>query len=97
MTVAAYAVAVRVRSDVSALTTANQQLGNVSGLVTTTLNSLNQAATTMTQMRDVLVDLANGQTQGDQRTQYLTQYKSDLAQLKSFFQDSSYSGADADW
>ena len=89
---AAYAVATRVRSDVSALTTANQQLGNVSGLITTTLNSLNQASSTLTNMRDVLVDLANGQTQGDQRSQYIAQYKSDLSQLKSYFQDSSYSG-----
>ncbi len=35
---AAYAVAQRVRSDVSALTTANQQLGGVQGLLSTTVH-----------------------------------------------------------
>ena len=34
---AAYAVAQRVRSDVGALTSANQQLGNVQGLLSTTV------------------------------------------------------------
>ena len=33
---AAYAIAQRVRSDVGALTSANQQLGNVKGLLSTT-------------------------------------------------------------
>jgi flagellin len=42
---AAYAVAQRVRSDVSALTSANQQLGNVQGLLTTTLSGLNESPT----------------------------------------------------
>jgi flagellin len=89
---AAYAVAQRVRSDVGALTAANQQLGNVTGLLTTTVNSLNSASTEMISMRDVLVALANGQVQGDQRSQYIAQYKTDLTQLKSFFEDSSYEG-----
>jgi flagellin len=43
---AAYAVAQRVRSDVGALTSANQQLGNVTGLVTTTLTALNSESNT---------------------------------------------------
>ena len=67
---AAYAVAVRVRSDVSALTTANQQLGNVTGLLTTTLSSLNSASTEMTTMRNTLEELA-ASTPGSTRTQYL--------------------------
>ena len=39
---AAYAVAQSVRSSVSALTTANQQLGNVQGLLSTTSSALNR-------------------------------------------------------
>jgi flagellin len=89
---AAYAVAQSVRSDVSALTAANQQLGGVQGLLSTTTTSLNDISNLMSSMRDVLVDLANGNTTGDQRTQYVQQYNSYLANLKSYIQDSSYNG-----
>ena len=89
---AAYAVAQRVRSDVSALTTANQQLGGVQGLLSTTNTSLNDTQNTMSSMRDVLVALASGNVSGNQRTQYEAQYKSLLANVKSFIQDASYNG-----
>jgi len=89
---AAFAVAVRVRSDVSALSAANQQLGNVTGVLTTTTTSLTQASSEMSSMRTVLIALANGSTQGDTRTQYIAQYKSELAQLKTYFTDSAYQG-----
>ena len=89
---AAYAVAQRVRSDVSALTTANQQLGGVQGLLSTTSTSLNDVQNTMSSMRDVLVALASGNVSGNQRTQYEAQYTSLLANVKSFIQDASYNG-----
>jgi flagellin len=89
---AAYAVAQRVRSDVGALTSANQQLGNVKGLLSTTISGLNNISTTMNSMRDVLVKLADGDTGGNTRSQYEDQYKSLLANVKTFIQDSSYSG-----
>ena len=89
---AAYAVAQRVRSDVSALTTANQQLGGVQGLLSTTNTSLNDIQNTMSSMRDVLVALASGNVSGNQRTQYEQQYSSLLANVKSFIQDASYNG-----
>ncbi|MGC8477070.1 MAG: flagellin [Acetobacteraceae bacterium] len=89
---AAYAVAQRVRSDVSALTTANQQLGGVQGLLSTTNTALNDAQNTMSSMRDVLVALASGNVSGNQRTQYEQQYASLLANVKSFIQDASYNG-----
>ena len=57
---AAYAVAQSVRSTVGALTTANQQLGNVQGLLSTTQSGLNDISNTMASMRDVLVKLADG-------------------------------------
>src|ERR1041384_2754072 len=56
---AAYAVAQSVRSTVGALTTANQQLGNVQGLLSTTQSGLNNISNTMASMRDVLLDLAD--------------------------------------
>lgn len=89
---AAYAVAQRVRSDVSALTTANQALGGVQGLLSTTLSGLNNISNTLTSMRDVLVNLASGSTQGTQRTQYEDQYNSLLANVKTFVQDAGYNG-----
>jgi flagellin len=46
----------------------------------------------MSSMRDVLVALSNGNTTGDQRTQYAQQYNSYLANLKSYIEDSSYNG-----
>ena len=89
---AAYAVAQGVRSSVQALTSANEQLGNVQGLLSTTLTGLNSASDEMITMRALLVKLADGSITSDERGQYVTQYKSDLAQLKSFFEDSSYFG-----
>ncbi|MBN9509359.1 MAG: flagellin [Alphaproteobacteria bacterium] len=89
---AAYAVAQRVRSDVGALTSANQQLGNVEGLISTTLSGLTDVSNTMSSARDVLVKLADGNTQGTQRTQYVQQYQSLLANIQTFFQDADYNG-----
>ena len=89
---AAYAVAPRVRSDVSSLTSANQQLGGVQGLLSTTSSALNDVSTLMTSMRNVLVSLANGNTSGTQRTQYTAQYNSLLANVKSDIENASYNG-----
>ena len=55
---AAYAVAQSIRSSVGSLTTANQQLGNVQGLLSTTQTGLNNISNTMASMRDVLVEMA---------------------------------------
>lgn len=87
---AAFAVAQRVRSDVGALGSANQQLGNVKGLISTTLTGLNAVSNTLKDAREVLVKLADSNTQGDQRTQYTAQYNSLLANVKTFLQDAGY-------
>jgi flagellin len=89
---AAYAVAQSVRSTVGALTTANQQLGNVQGLLSTTQSGLNNISNTMASMRQVLVSLSDANVNGNQRTQYIAQYKSLLANVKTFVQDAGYSG-----
>ncbi|MCC6718352.1 MAG: flagellin [Acetobacteraceae bacterium] len=87
---AAYAVAQRVRSDVGALTSANQQLGNVKGLISTTITGLNSVSNTLKDAREILVKLADNNTTGDQRNQYVAQYQSKLANVKSFLQDAGY-------
>ena len=89
---AAYAIAQTVRSAVGALTSANQQLGNVQGLLSTTQSGLNNISNTMASMRDVLVKLSDGNTQGNDRTNYEQQYKSLLSNLQTFIQDASYNG-----
>ena len=89
---AAYAVAQRVRSDVNALTSANQQLGNVQGLLSTTSTALNNVSNTLSSARDVLVKLADSNTQGTQRAQYIQQFKSLVTNIKTFFQDATYNG-----
>jgi flagellin len=89
---AAYAIAQNIRSTVGALTSANQQLGNVQGLLSTTQTGLNNVSNTMASMRDVLVKLSDGNVQGNDRTNYEQQYKSLLSNLQTFIQDASYNG-----
>jgi flagellin len=89
---AAYAIAQGVRSDVGALTSANQQLGNVQGLLSTTQSGLNNVSNTLTDMRQVLVKLSDNNVSGDERTQYAAQYASDVAQIKGYVQDANYNG-----
>ncbi|HVZ08740.1 flagellin [Rhodopila sp.] len=89
---AAYAIAQSVRSTVGSLTSANQQLGGVQGLLSTTQSGLNDVSNTMASMRDVLLKLADQNVSGNERTQYAAQYTSYLAQVKTFIQDANYNG-----
>ena len=89
---AAYAIAQNVRSTVGALTSANQQLGGVQGLLSTTQSGLNNISNTMSSMRNVLVKLSDGNVQGNDRTNYEKQFNSMLLNVKTFVQDASYNG-----
>src|ERR1700712_845092 len=89
---AAYAIAQSVRASVGALTSSNEQLGNVQGLLSVTQKGLGQVSNMMGSMRDVLVRLSDGNVQGNDRTNYEQQYKSLLANLQTFVQDASYNG-----
>jgi flagellin len=89
---AAYAIAQNVRSTVGALTSANQQLGNVQGLLSTTQSSLNNISNTMGSMRDVLVKLSDSSVTSTDRTNYIAQYNSLLANVKTFIEDGNYNG-----
>ncbi len=89
---AAYAIAQGIRSTVGALTSANQQLGNVQGLLSTTQSGLNNISNMMGSMRDVLVKLSDSSVQGTDRTNYEQQYTSMLANVKTFIQDANYNG-----
>lgn len=89
---AAYAIAQGIRSTVGALTSANQQLGNSQGLLATTQAGLNNISNTMTSMRDVLVKLSDSSVTGSDRTNYIAQYDSMLANVQTFIQDANYDG-----
>jgi flagellin len=89
---AAYAIAQGVRSTVGALTSANQQLGNVQGLLSTTQSGMNDISNTMASMRTVLLKLADPSVIGNDRANYISQYTTLLANVKSDIQDAGYNG-----
>jgi flagellin len=89
---AAYAIAQGIRSTVGALTSANQQLGNATGLLNTTQTGLNNISNMMASMRDVLVKLSDSNVIGNERTDYEKQYASQLANVRTFIQDAAYNG-----
>src|SRR5690348_6567775 len=55
---AAFAVAQRVRGDMAGLTSANEQLGGMKGLIDTTLGSLKQVSDVMSDIKSVLEKLS---------------------------------------
>lgn len=89
---AAFAVAQQVRADIAGLTSANEQMGSVQGILDTTLSGLTKVSGTMTEIRGVLVKLADGTLSSSQRTQYQAQYDSLRTQVQNFIEDATYNG-----
>ncbi len=87
---AAFAIAQGIRSTVGALNSANQQLGGVQGLLSTTQAGLTNISNTLASARNVLVKLSDGDVQGNDRTNFEQQFKSLLANVKTFIQDASF-------
>ncbi len=90
---AAFAVAQRVRSDVSALTTANQQLGAAQGLVKVT----NDALTTISKefsdnAKSLLTNIASGSITADQRSKYVEDYKALVTRVANDVDGATYAG-----
>jgi flagellin len=88
----AFAVAQAVRSDVAGVTAVGEQLGGVKGVLQTTFASLSVVSDTMKQVRATLTRLADGSINGDQRTQYNTQYTLLTEQISDFIDDATYNG-----
>jgi flagellin len=80
----AFAVAQSVRSDIAGLTTANEQLGGLKGVIDVTLQGLGQVSKTMVELRTVLTRLADGTINGEQRNQYEQQYDQLRTQVELF-------------
>ncbi len=88
----AFAVAQKVRSDVSALTSVNQQLGNAQGLVTTTVSSLTSISNSFTDAKALLVKIADDSISDDQRDQYITSFKTLVSGVADDVDGSTYNG-----
>src|SRR5437763_1509735 len=89
---AAFAVAQRVRSDIGALTTVNQELGNAKGLVATALSGLSSISDSVNQAKSLLVQIADASISQTQRDQYVTAYKSLVARVADTVDASTYNG-----
>ena len=89
---AVFAVAQRVRADVAAITSVNEQLGGTKGLLETTMSALRNISDTMIKMKEVLVKLADGNLTDDTRTQYENQYEQLRANIQGFINDAGYNG-----
>ena len=88
----AYAVAQRVRSDVGALTSANEQLGNAKGLVGTALSALGKISDSVNTAKTLLVKIGDSSIAQDQRDQYVASYKSLVSQVATYVDGSTYNG-----
>ena len=89
---AAFAVAERVRSEIAATRSANEQLGGVKGLLAVGTKALENVSTTLTNLREVVVKLADGTITAEQRTQYQSQAKELSLNIQGFINDASYNG-----
>ncbi|WBV44595.1 flagellin [Pseudoroseomonas cervicalis] len=90
---AAYAVAQKVRADISGLNSANDQLGGVNGLLTSTLEAVNTVSKTLSDtVSDVLTKLSDSNLDAETRKQYTEQFKSLAKQMNTTLQDASYNG-----
>ena len=90
---AAYAVAQKVRADVTGLNSANDQLGGVNGLLTSTLKAVDTVSNTLaTDVSNVLTKLSDSNLDSETRKQYTEQFKSLAKQMNTTLQDASYNG-----
>ena len=88
----AYAVAERVRSDVSALGAVNSELGNAKGLVSTALSSLTALSSSLTDAKSLLVHIGDASITQDQRDQYVASYKALVTRVANTVDGSTYNG-----
>jgi flagellin len=87
---AAFAVAERVRGEIAATQSANEQLGGVQGLLDVTQAALGNISSTLQSLKTLTVKLADGNISSDQRSQYQAQALQLSNNIKSFINDASY-------
>jgi len=89
---AAFAVAERIRGDIAATNSANQQLGGVKGLLDVTNAALENVSTSLKKLKELTVKLADGTITTEQRTQYQTQAREITENIQAYITDASYNG-----
>jgi flagellin len=89
---AAYAVAERVRGEVAANTSANEQLGGAKGLIDVASAALQNVSSTLQKLQTVVVKLADGTVSSEQKGQYQDQVKQLTKNIQSFIKDATYNG-----
>lgn len=89
---AAFAVAQRVRGDVGALTTVNQQLGNAKGLVGTAVSGLTTISNYLNSAKQLLVNIGDASVSQGQRDQYVSSYQSLVKEVADTTDGSTYNG-----
>lgn len=89
---AAFAVAERIRGDIAATTSANQQLGGVKGLLDVTSAALENISTTLKKFKELTVKLADGTISTEQRTQYQAQARELTKNVQAYIKDANYNG-----
>ena len=87
---AAFAVAERVRGDVAATTSANEQLGGVKGLLAVTNSALQNVSESLKTLKELTVKMGDGTITATQRSQYQTQAGQITKNIASFIADASY-------
>ncbi len=88
----AFAVAQKVRSDVGALTSVNQQLGTAKGLVTTAVSSLTSISNVVNQAKATLVKIADQSISSTQRSDYIASFQQLVKQVADDVDNSTYNG-----
>lgn len=89
---AAFAVAERIRGDLAATASANQQLGGVKGLLDTTRTGLENVSKALQSVKATVVKLSDSNITPGQRQQYMAGLKEQFAQIANFIADTSYNG-----
>src|SRR5215203_3945910 len=87
---AAFAVAERVRGEIAATASANEQLGGVKGLLDVSQTSLNSVSDTLKRLKSIVVKLADQTITADQQAQYQAQVKELTNNIRAFIEDASY-------
>ncbi len=89
---AAFAIAQNLRSNVTALSAVNGQLGAANGLVQVAVAASTGVSNSLISLKSVLISLADSGTTGNSRTQLNTQYASLVTSINNYISSASYNG-----
>ncbi len=89
---AVFAIAQNLRSDITALTAVNGQLGAANGLLSVANASATGVSNTLTSVRSVLLQLADQNITGNSRVQLNAQYSSLVSAVNNYISGANYNG-----